>query len=82
MKTLGKLTVAGLVVFAALQFVRPAIPTEPATAEVQVPPEVGRAFSTVRVIAATRTNAASLGLTRSCLPIGGCARTSWPRAPA
>src|SRR5580692_11003140 len=40
MNVLGKLLVAGLVVFALMQLVRPGIPTQPATAEVQVPPEV------------------------------------------
>jgi hypothetical protein len=40
MKTLGKLFVAGLVIFALLQLVRPTIPAKPATAELQAPPEV------------------------------------------
>jgi Haem-binding domain/Cytochrome P460 len=42
MRTFGKLIVAGVVVFAVLQVVRPTIPVEPATAEVQAPPEVKR----------------------------------------
>jgi len=42
MRTLGKLIVAGAVVFAALQLVRPGIPTKPATAELQAPPEIKR----------------------------------------
>jgi hypothetical protein len=40
MKTFGKLLVAGVVVFAVLQVVRPGIPVKPATAELQAPPEV------------------------------------------
>jgi mono/diheme cytochrome c family protein len=40
MKTLGRLIVAAVVVFALLQAVRPGISSEPATAEVQAPPEV------------------------------------------
>jgi hypothetical protein len=40
MRTIGKLIVAGGVVFAALQLVRPGIPAKPATAEVQAPPQV------------------------------------------
>ncbi len=42
MRTFGKLIVAGVVVFAALQMVRPNIPVKPTTAEVQAPPEVKR----------------------------------------
>jgi len=42
MKILGRLLVAGLVTFALMQFVRPGIPSRPATAEVQPPPEVKR----------------------------------------
>jgi hypothetical protein len=42
MKTIARLIVVGLVIFALLQFVRPGIPTRPATAEVQAPPEVRR----------------------------------------
>ncbi|MGA9671151.1 MAG: cytochrome P460 family protein [Terracidiphilus sp.] len=40
MRTFGKVIVAGILVFAALQLVRPTIPSRPATAEVQAPPEV------------------------------------------
>jgi hypothetical protein len=40
MTMLGKLAVAGVVVFAVLQTVRPGIPTKSATAEVQAVPEV------------------------------------------
>jgi hypothetical protein len=40
MRTLGKLIVALVVFFVVLQVVRPSIPAKPATAEVQVPPEV------------------------------------------
>jgi hypothetical protein len=40
MKILGKLIVAGVLVFALLQLVRPSIPAKPTTAEVQGPPEV------------------------------------------
>jgi hypothetical protein len=36
----GKLIVAGVVIFELLQMVRPAIPTQPATAELQAPGEV------------------------------------------
>ena len=42
MKILGKLIVAGVVVLALLQMVRPAIPAKPATAELQAPAEVKR----------------------------------------
>ncbi len=44
MSTIGKLLVAGIVVFAALQVVRPGIPVEPAAAELQAPPDVRRIF--------------------------------------
>ena len=40
MKILGRLIVAGVVIFALLQLVRPAIPAKPATAEPQAPSEV------------------------------------------
>jgi hypothetical protein len=40
MRTFGKLIGAGIVVFVALQAVRPGIPAKPATAELQTPPEV------------------------------------------
>jgi mono/diheme cytochrome c family protein len=40
MKFLGKLAVAGFVVFAMLQLVRPNIPAKLASAEVQAPPEI------------------------------------------
>ena len=42
MRMLAKLFVVGIVVFAALQFVRPSIPVNPAIAEVQAPPAVRR----------------------------------------
>ncbi len=42
MKTLGRLFMAGVVVFVLLQLVRPSIPTKPATAEVEAPLEVKR----------------------------------------
>ena len=40
MKLLVKVLVAGVTVFALIQFVRPGIPTRPAAAEVQAPPEI------------------------------------------
>ena len=40
MRTLGKLLVLGMVVFAVLQVVRPGIPAKPATAELQAPLEI------------------------------------------
>jgi hypothetical protein len=40
MRTLGKLIVAGVVIFVLLQAVRPGIPAEPPTAELQAPLEV------------------------------------------
>src|SRR5260370_41542171 len=40
----GKLLVAGVVVFAALQLVRPGIPVKPSAAELQAPPEVRHIF--------------------------------------
>src|SRR5580700_6534260 len=42
MRPLGKLMIAGIVVFAALQLVHPSIPTKPATANLQAPPEIKR----------------------------------------
>ena len=42
MRTPAKLVAAGAILFLALQLVRPGIPTAPATAEVQAPPEVKR----------------------------------------
>ena len=42
MRIFGKLVVAGAVIFALLQLVRPGIPVKPATAELQAPPEVRR----------------------------------------
>ena len=44
MTTIGRLAIARAVVFGALQFVRPSIPTEPPPAELQTPPEVRRIF--------------------------------------
>ena len=46
MRVFAKLMVAGLVVFAALQLVRPSIPVKPATAELQAPPEVKHILET------------------------------------
>jgi mono/diheme cytochrome c family protein len=43
-KTLGKLIVAGLIVFVLLQLLRPGIPAKPARAELQAPPEVRQVF--------------------------------------
>src|SRR5271170_4909811 len=40
MRTIVKLAVAGVAAFALLQFVRPGIPAQPATAEIQAPPEI------------------------------------------
>jgi mono/diheme cytochrome c family protein len=40
MKVYGKLIIGGAAAFALLQFVRPGIPSPPATAEIQAPPEV------------------------------------------
>lgn len=42
MRTIGKLIVAGVFVFAVLQVVRPSIPVKPATAKLQIPPDVQR----------------------------------------
>jgi Cytochrome P460/Haem-binding domain len=42
MRILGRLLLAGLVMFALMQLVRPGIPSSPATAEVPAPPEVKR----------------------------------------
>ena len=41
---MGNVVVAGVIILAALQLVRPEIPVKPATAELQVPPEVRRIF--------------------------------------
>jgi hypothetical protein len=40
MRTIGKLIIAGVFVFAILQLVRPSIPVRPAAAELQVPPDI------------------------------------------
>jgi hypothetical protein len=40
MRTLGKLLIFGIVIFGVLQVIRPRIPTQPATAELQAPPEI------------------------------------------
>jgi hypothetical protein len=40
MKTIGKLIVAGVFLFAVLQVARPGIPVKPAKAELQTPPDV------------------------------------------
>jgi mono/diheme cytochrome c family protein len=40
MRIIGRLMLAGLIVFAALQVFRPGIPAKPATAELQAPPAV------------------------------------------
>ena len=64
MKKIGKLIVAGVLVFTVLQVVRPSIPVKPATAELQTPPDV-RDILERTAIAATRTNAGSHGSTRS-----------------
>ncbi len=42
MKTFTRLAVAGVIAIAALQLVRPSIPSKPATAQIQAPPEVKR----------------------------------------
>ena len=42
MKILGGLFVAGVVTFALMQLVRPGIPSKPATAEIEAPPDVKR----------------------------------------
>src|ERR1700733_3019024 len=39
-RTIGKLIVVGVVIFAVLQVVRPSIPVKPATAELETPPDV------------------------------------------
>ncbi|MGC2401663.1 MAG: heme-binding domain-containing protein [Acidobacteriaceae bacterium] len=39
-RTIGKLIVVGVVIFAVRQVVRPSIPVKPATAELQAPPDV------------------------------------------
>jgi heme-binding protein len=44
MSKLSSLLVAGLVIFAALQVVRPGIPVKFATAELQAPPEIRHIF--------------------------------------
>jgi len=46
MRTLAKLIIAGVVVFVALQLLRPGIPTKPATAELQAPPEIKHILET------------------------------------
>ena len=44
MKLFGKLMVVGVILFAALQALRPGIPSKPATAELQATPEVRHVF--------------------------------------
>ncbi len=44
MRIFGRLVLAGLIVFVALQVFRPGIPAKPATAELQAPPSVKRVF--------------------------------------
>jgi mono/diheme cytochrome c family protein len=46
MKTLSRLIIAAIVVFALLQCIRPAIPSQPTTAEIQAPPEVRQILET------------------------------------
>jgi hypothetical protein len=46
MRTLAKLIIAGVVIFAALQLLRPSIPAKPATAELQAPPEIKHILET------------------------------------
>ena len=45
MRTLGRLIVAGFILFVLLQLVRPGIPSQPPTAEVQAPPAVKQVLS-------------------------------------
>src|ERR1700722_8308207 len=40
MRTIGKLIIVGVFVFAILQLVRPSIPVKQAAAELQVPPDI------------------------------------------
>lgn len=42
MRTIGRLIVAGVVILTVLQLVRPSIPVKPASAELEVPPDVKR----------------------------------------
>jgi hypothetical protein len=46
MKMLGKLVLLGVIVFAAMQMIRPGIPAQPATAEVQAPPAIRHILDT------------------------------------
>jgi hypothetical protein len=46
MKAVGRLTIAAVVVFALLQCIRPSIPSQPDTAEIQAPPEVRHILET------------------------------------
>jgi Haem-binding domain/Cytochrome P460 len=46
MKAAAKLAVAAVIVFAVLQCIRPSIPRQPATAEIQAPPEVRHILET------------------------------------
>jgi hypothetical protein len=62
-------------VLAVLQFVRPAIPAKPATAEIQAPPDVKQILDK-DCTAATQTNGGSPGSTRSCPATGWYAMTS------
>jgi hypothetical protein len=46
MKPIGRLAIAAVVLFALLQCIRPAIPSQPAAAEIQAPPEVRQILET------------------------------------
>ena len=71
MKTVGKLTGAAVIVFALLQCIRPAIPSQPAAADIQAPPEV-------RHILETHCYACHSELVKEPLP-GCCERCRPPR---
>ena len=75
MTTFAKLILAGVIVFALLQLVRPAIPAKPATAEIQAPPEVKQMLEKDCYSCHSDRAAARPGLIRSCPATGWCGMT-------
>ena len=79
MKLLARLALLGIIVFIALQAIRPSIPAKPATAELQAPPEIRRILDKTAT-AATPTSGVSPGSIRSSPATGSSVTTSSPPA--
>jgi hypothetical protein len=75
MKILGRLFVAGVVTFALMQLVRPGIPSKPATAEIEAPPDVKRILEKDCYSCHSDQSGGSHGLTRLCPDTGWCGTT-------